>query len=485
MSRTQAWASGLALALFAVLTLDLATVSTRVRIEDGPTVITVRKPSPRPSASPSPSPTPNSCPETYNPPDPFRPVMELSFEVGADYATVTGHEQLTFFPTAKVTEVILRLWPNSPISASLGGGMTISNVAVQGISVTPVLEQASTLARLPMRNPGFKGLPVSVTADFTMTLPRGANERFGYEPGLSWFGSGFPLLAYEPGKGWATDPPTHAFAEAATSPAMSVTTTVTVPQAGDQVVGPGKRTPIGPTTTRFTADSIRDVAIAVGRFTTASGVSAAGVPIDAYVADGVSDSTSAYVQDQVSALNDHANRLGPYPYPRLASITLPSIRGGIEYPGVIFYGPNQHGATTSHEVAHQWFYSLVGNDQGRDPWLDESFATFIEALHRGTNYANVPIPAYGLDRVGQPMAYWEPNTSAYFNSVYLQGANALIRARNAVGATNFDNALRCYIRVNAHRIATPNDLARAFRLLPPVVAELRKVGALPTPGAGK
>ena len=34
----------------------------------------------------------------------------------------------------------------------------------------------------------------------------------------------------------------------------------------------------------------------------------------------------------------------------------------------------------AHEVAHQWWYSLVGNDQIDEPWLDEAFAQFTTAL---------------------------------------------------------------------------------------------------------
>ena len=405
--------------------------------------------------------------------------MDLSFAVGDDYATVKGHEQLTFLPDIQVTEVVLRLWPNSPYSASLGGSLTLDSASLQGAAAVAVIEQRGTLARLPLKQPVPAGFPVAITADFTLKLPRGANERYGYQPGLSWFASGFPLLAFEPGKGWATEPPTSAFAETATSPAMSVRASVTVPREGDQVVGPGGPVETTGRTTEFQADAIRDVAIAVGRFTKASGWSAAGVPVDAYVAAGVSDSATAYVNDQVAALNDHTLRLGKYPYKRLVSVTVPGVRGGIEYPGFILYGPNQHGATPSHEVAHQWFYSLVGNDQARDPWLDEGFATFIEALHHNTDYSGVGIPIAGVNEVGAPMTYWETHTTDYFPSVYIQGARALIRARNAVGASRFDSTLRCYVRRYANQIATPGDLAESFRLLPQVLAELRRVGALP------
>ena len=36
------------------------------------------------------------------------------------------------------------------------------------------------------------------------------------------------------------------------------------------------------------------------------------------------------------------------------------------------------GRPVRHEIAHQWFYSLVGDDQRHTPWLDESFATWVE-----------------------------------------------------------------------------------------------------------
>jgi aminopeptidase N len=77
------------------------------------------------------------------------------------------------------------------------------------------------------------------------------------------------------------------------------------------------------------------------------------------------------------------------------------------------------------------------------------------------------------------MTYWESRKSVYFRSVYTQGAAALLRARSRTGAARFDAAIRCYVNANAHRVATPADLARALGALPAALAELRSVGALP------
>jgi len=139
-------------------------------------------------------------------------------------------------------------------------------------------------------------------------------------------------------------------------------------------------------------------------------------------------------------------------------------------------GTNQiKDATASHEVAHEWFYGLVGNDQARDPWIDEAFATYAEALDHGTahRYLTARIPADGIGRAGAPMTYWE-GRPAYFRSVYVQGAAALLRAR-AGRAVAFDQQVRCYLARGAHRIATTRDVARS---IPLAVAQLQKAGAL-------
>ena len=37
--------------------------------------------------------------------------------------------------------------------------------------------------------------------------------------------------------------------------------------------------------------------------------------------------------------------------------------------------------TVAHEIAHQWFYAVVGNNQYREAWLDESFAAYSEQVY--------------------------------------------------------------------------------------------------------
>ena len=74
-------------------------------------------------------------------------------------------------------------------------------------------------------------------------------------------------------------------------------------------------------------------------------------------------------------------RLGPYDSTELDVVLLRNARfTGMEYPELVFSVPVPDVVT--HEVAHQWWYGLVGNNQAAEPWLDESFAQYShERLH--------------------------------------------------------------------------------------------------------
>jgi len=433
------------------------------------------------TASPSPSPNPAvACPASYAAPDPRRPVVDLRFVVGDDKRTVRGSESVTFTPDRPVDRLVFRLWSNGPASRRGGGSSRVTKAVVDGRAATVSTSQSGTLASIPLGLTAPAGTAIQADLDFVMTLPSGVNERWGRSGQTVWFGSGFPLLAWERGRGWAVEPPTSAFAEAATSEAFRLTLTVDAP-AGDVVLATGEHVRKAGRLRVRRAAAVRDVLVAVGPFRVAKGT-ARGTPVTVGVAPGLSDNPAALLALHRSGIAALADRFGPFPYESLDVAVVPVVSGGIEFPAVIILGTRQdRDATLVHEIAHEYFYGLVGDNQGRDPWLDESFATYAEALVRGTGgrYLSTSIPASGRNRVGRPMTYWEQHRDDYYRSVYVQGAAALLRARATVGAAAFDRAIRCYVNANAHRVAVPADLRRALRAYPAAVAALVRVGALP------
>jgi hypothetical protein len=406
--------------------------------------------------------------------------------VPKDRRVITGTERVTFRPDRRVDDVVFRLWPNNATSRRSGGSLAINSVDVAD-KTTVTLERSNTLLRVPLTTPVPANTKITVNVRFTLTLPVGANERWGTRADSAWWGTGFPLLAYERGVGWATEPPTALFAEAATSEVFRLADLTVVAPAGDTVLATGVQagaptaTADGRRTWRFTATSVRDVAVTSGHMRRASST-VSGVPVVVGVTASMSDDAATVLRAITAAMRDHVTRLGRFPFEHLSVTVIPDVSGGIEFPGAILLGHNQLDATASHEVAHEWFYGLVGDNQARDPWLDEAFATYVEALDNGQSqrYQSAAVPASGRNRVGRPMTFWENKGSrTYFRSVYLQGASALLRARSAVGSATFDRAIRCYVNANAHRVARPTDLARALASLPAALSILRRVGALP------
>ena len=54
----------------------------------------------------------------------------------------------------------------------------------------------------------------------------------------------------------------------------------------------------------------------------------------------------------------------------------------------------------AHEVLKEWFYAVVGNDQYREAWLDESFAVygeFVYQLYTGESETDVQARVDSLD----------------------------------------------------------------------------------------
>jgi len=94
---------------------------------------------------------------------------------------------------------------------------------------------------------------------------------------------------------------------------------------------------------------------------------------------------------------------------------------------------------TPHEVSHQWFYSLVGNDQAKEPWLDEALATYHEVLFYQRYHPDL-VQWWWDNRVSGFAPQGDVNSDiyiaggyeAYRNAVYLRGAMFLQEIRDAV-----------------------------------------------------
>jgi aminopeptidase N len=433
-------------------------------------------------------------------PWPDRPVVDLRFELAPDLATVAGREVVEFTPDLDTCELVFRSWPNKPATSRAGSSLTVTGVQVDGRDAAfldiaagaPGDAPSGTLVEVPLAECVSAGETLTAELAFDLVLGEEVNERVGTSSGaeVAWFATAFPLLAWERGRGWERGPAVPVNGETAVSEDFLLDAMEVVAPSGYEVLGTGEADGTedqedGTTVHRFTAPAVRDVAVAVGDLDvserTIDGVRVR-VGLDREVGEADADAWLDQIEESNRELVD---LLGPFPYDDLWVVVLSAQTSGIEFPGAIQFGdvdPDERRGLVTHELAHMWFYGLVGNDQGEHPWLDESFATFAQSVADGDRPPFTRIAAAESAPVGGSMTYWaaefqRPN-STYYDTVYTLGGAALVEAREQVGEEAFDAALADYLTANAHAIATPDDVREAFSDLPEVLGVLREVGAL-------
>lgn len=407
--------------------------------------------------------------------DPARPKYTLAADVRPLEGTVDGQLRVVFTPDQDTDRLVFRLWPNGPRPSGAGAAPNLDAgpVTVGNRPATTALEDPTTL--VVRTGATFRAhQAVEVSMPWRLQVPGPANDRVSRDGDAMRLGSFFPILPWEPGLGWATEAPAGGFAEASSAPTADFDLTVTVPE-GFNVLASGTPDPSRPG--RYTAAAMRDVAVSVGRFQTLSAVAMAPNPVQVTVGvhRGVTDAGAGYLDTAVRSLQDFGRRFGAYPWSTFTLSVTPALGGGIEYPTHVMQGPGTTGIV-SHEVGHQWFYGLVGNNQGRDPWLDEGLATWADARFEGRleRYKARIISPVAKNLVGEPMSFWADKGRVYTDGVYVQGAQALA----ALGEPDLvDCALRLYVAVNAYRIARQPDLVRAAAaVFPDAAATLRAYG---------
>jgi hypothetical protein len=169
----------------------------------------------------------------------------------------------------------------------------------------------------------------------------------------------------------------------------------------------------GMRTVRYTADGVIDFAwVASPNLRSASRAAASGAAASSaapsvaveylYLPEHEWSVEPTFASASMS-LEAFSGWFGPYPYPRLTIVDVPKGgegAGGMEYPGFVTTGAGaerEPGAVengwqdylaivTVHEIAHQWWQSVVATDEGREPWLDEGFADYSTILLLSDRY---------------------------------------------------------------------------------------------------
>jgi hypothetical protein len=205
-------------------------------------------------------------------------------------------------------------------------------------------------------------------------------------PDVSQFGHWFPLWL-PPGAD--TDPALSGFGDIGNFAAGAITARVRVP-AGYDVVSGGftvdHQESAGHTTVTESGVGLRDLSLAIGRGLQSASAQSGDVTVRATGPATVDVDTAA--RDGAADLQTLASLYGPYPWSELdiVAVSLGPDAGGMEWPGAVWIAGLENGAggagslTVDHELAHQWWHALVGNDSIRAPVVDEPLAQYSMCL---------------------------------------------------------------------------------------------------------
>ncbi|MFH8342301.1 M1 family aminopeptidase [Streptomyces sp. AM6-12] len=375
----------------------------------------------------------------------------------------TGHESVTFTNASATAlgEVYLRLWDNYHGTCS---AMPIKVGNVTG-GTAGDLSVACTALKITLPAPLAQGQSATIGFDLGITVPSGA-DRFGHDGAYSFIGNALPVLAIRDGAGWHLDPYTdngEAFYSLAADFKVSLDhpSTLLVPATGTSTDIPGTS---GRTVTTATASKVRDFAWAAGPFSKISGTSPAGVAVNVYSVSGISSaSAQSMLSTAKSAVDTHAGRFGAYPYGELDAVLDNNYWfGGMEYPGFVLDLVSSTALT--HEIAHQWWYGIVGDDEYNNPWLDEAFADYSTDLAQGitgSNCWNSVSWASSAEKITNSMAYWDAHSSRYSTVVYGYGKCALHDLQRVLGDTAMAKLLKDYASAHWYGVSTTAEFKAA------------------------
>lgn len=207
-----------------------------------------------------------------------------------------------------------------------------------------------------------------------------------------------------------------------------------------------------------------------------------------FVSNENDENLQKYLNLASSAVKYFSEIFGKYPYSTLTIVQTPFVYGGMEYPNIVFISDsiddeNEIKKVIVHEIAHQWWYGIVGNNEIKEAWLDESLSEYSTALFFGANpefgisygdFVNEALSSYmlyvdvvqtlrGDVNTKMNLAVNEyQNDYEYSYMVYVKGVIMFDSLKNMVGEKKVIAGLREYYKNNKFKFASSDDFYLAF-----------------------
>jgi aminopeptidase N len=426
----------------------------------------------------------------------------LSLDLSNDASAFTGREKVYFTnrTAAPLEELVFRLYPNAPVI--FGGKLEVVDARIDGKPArAEVFLKDRTGLRLKLAQPLAVGRSTQVDLNFQGQLPLSFTTNGGYgiferstldqsQGYVAALADAYPILAQWKNGSWV-ESEVIGGGDAVVSAASLYQVQVQVPD-GWKVAASGTQVAVhqqgGKTVFEFVTGPMREFMWVASPAFMLRQASVDGVTVQHWGLPGTEKGWDTALQIARDSITLYDRRFGAYPYHELDIVSLPlQYAAGVEYPGLVLIESGVYSAGNSgdldlpvviaHEIAHQWWYGVVGSDVLQDPFQDEGLATFSESLYEQEHHAPIYLGELtyyknsvkvlenqsGSEPVDQPVSAFKGDDRAYSVVVYQKGALFFQAVRERLGDAAFFKTMQQYFSMNAYTTTSPKALLDAFR----------------------
>jgi len=265
------------------------------------------------------------------------------------------------------------------------GKMEITKLLVNGIETNYKIEQ--TLCELDLEKPINPDENLEITIEFYQNIPKNT-DRYGYYKDVVSLGNWCPILAVYDDNGWHKDP-FLPIGDPFYSDSSIYEVEISLPEnyvlaSTGELINTKKIDDY--LTYTYEAYPVRDFAIMFSKEYGVLEDNYHDINIYSFLIGEDLEKNKNSLNFAKDAIDIFSELFGKYPYQNYTIAQNFMNFGGMEYPQLcqIKYADyndkkiscyrNEY--VIAHETAHQWWYSVVGNDEINQPWLDEAFAEY-------------------------------------------------------------------------------------------------------------
>ncbi|MBA7608418.1 hypothetical protein ES703_15595 [subsurface metagenome] len=355
------------------------------------------------------------------------------------------------------------------------GKMVITKLFVNGVEVNYKLEQ--TLCEIDLEKSIEPGESLEITMEFYQDIPKN-RDRYGYyydanQNEVISLGNWCPILAVYDDEGWHKDP-FLPIGDPFYSDSSIYEVKIMLPE--DYVLAStgelfNKEKIDDYVTYTYQTYPVRDFAIIFSKDYSVLVDEYQDIDIYSYLVEEDLEKFKYSINWAKEAISIFSELFGKYTYQSYSIAQNFSNFGGMEYPQLCqikyvdkgyrenidekyYYYRNEY--VVAHETAHQWWYSVVGNNEIDEPWLDEAFAEYSTCQYFINKYGeDRGIKFFSMIRPG-PLSIEVPSKvmnktirdytdfRQYSRDVYGGGAELLFRLEEHLGRDVMYEILREY-----------------------------------------